>query len=58
MDYTELMKEAGFERGKSNPCAFWHPVREIRCVVHGDDFRCVGMEETVGIVLESNQEEV
>lgn len=42
MEYIELMKDAGFERGKSNPCVFRRLVREIRCVVHGDDFGALG----------------
>ena len=43
-EYTEFMIAVGFRRGKSNPCVFWHAEREIRCVVHGDDFAVLGWE--------------
>ena len=36
--YVEVMEGLGFQRGLANPCAFYHPEREIRVVVHGDDF--------------------
>ena len=32
------MEGVGFKRGKSTPCAFHHQERNIRAVVHGDDF--------------------
>ena len=44
MEYTEFMIQSGFIRGKSNPCVFWNPSKEIRCVVHGDDFTVLGWE--------------
>ena len=37
------MKALGFRRGRSNPCVFHHPERDLRCVVHGDDFFSEGM---------------
>ena len=36
--YTEALVELGFTKGASSPCTFWHPSRNIRLVVHGDDF--------------------
>ena len=36
--YTRFMSDTGFKKGVSSPCAFWNKEREIRCVVHGDDF--------------------
>ena len=36
--YTDFMMQAGFKKGRASPCAFWHPTRNIRCGVHGDDF--------------------
>ena len=42
--YSELMKSVGFQQGKSSPCVFWHKEREIRCVVHGDDFNVLGWQ--------------
>ena len=43
--YTQFMKEVGFIKGPSSPCVFWHPDRELRCVVHGDDFTVLGWEK-------------
>ena len=43
--YIEAVEEMGFKRGTSSPCACWHQVREIRAVVHGDDFTALGHEE-------------
>ena len=43
--YMELMVSIGFEKGKSCPCAFVHQKRELRAVVHGDDFMSVGKKE-------------
>ena len=39
------MREWGFEVGKSNPCMYQHVSRNIRCLVHGDDFVSVGSPE-------------
>ena len=35
--YMELMDTQGFIKGKASPCSF-EPKRNLRCVVHGDDF--------------------
>ena len=32
----------GFRTCKFNPCLYMHPGRELLCLVHGDDFVCVG----------------
>ena len=29
----------------TTPCMYYHPIREMRCLVHGDDFVCVGETE-------------
>ena len=42
--YAEFMEEIGFTRGIVSPCVFWHPERELRVVVHGDDFTILGWE--------------
>ena len=42
--YTEFMMQSGFRKGKASPCAFWHPTRDIRCGVHGDDFTVLARE--------------
>ena len=36
--YTRLLLEAGFVQGLASPCIFYNKVRDIRVVVHGDDF--------------------
>ena len=40
------MKE-GFIRGKASPCNFWHKERNLRAVVHGDDFTVLGWEKSL-----------
>ena len=32
------MKELGFKQGTASPCVFWHQQRDIKVLVHGDDF--------------------
>ena len=34
----------GFVRGSATPVAFWHPERDLLCIVHGDDFTFSGDE--------------
>lgn len=41
-EYTKTLVEAGFVAGRANACTFFHPHREIRIVVHGDDFVVTG----------------
>ena len=43
--YAEFMESIGFKRGISSSCVFWHPDRELRVVVHGDDFTILGWEK-------------
>ena len=31
-------QELGLKQGNSSPCVFWHWQRDIKAVVHGDDF--------------------
>ena len=40
----ELVKH-GFVQGKASACCFYHPSRNIRCVVHGDDFVFAGSDK-------------
>ena len=38
-EYTRVLVEIlGFQKGESSPCNFDHPVKNIKVVVHGDDF--------------------
>ena len=41
-EVAKCMAEWGFVSGMYNPCIFYHPGSGIRCLVHGDDFVCVG----------------
>ena len=35
----------GFVQGKASICCLYHPGRDIRVVVHGDDFTCLAVKE-------------
>ena len=37
-EYSEFLVSQGFTKAVSNPCMFHHKARDIRIVVHGDDF--------------------
>merc|ERR1739836_200955 len=41
----QLSRPLGFRRGKSNPCLFYRPDREVRSCVHGGDFFSVATPE-------------
>ena len=43
--YVEALEAMGFEKGKATPCAFHMKERNLRLVVHGEDFTVLGMEE-------------
>ena len=45
--YSQFMQDAGFARGQSSPCVVWHKERELRCVVHRDDFTILGWEHAL-----------
>ena len=38
------MESAGFKKGVSTPCVFYHCVRDLRVVIHGDDFNILGSD--------------
>ena len=42
--YTQVLESMGFVTGVSNPCTFYHPIRNIQIVVHGDDFTTLGVD--------------
>ena len=37
-EYVDFMVSLGIIQGKAAPCMFYHPFKEVRVVVHGDDF--------------------
>lgn len=39
--YAGFMKEIGFKSGIASPCAFKHDGRDMKAVVHGDDFTII-----------------
>jgi len=44
-DYSEKLGEFGMKKGRAVPTAFFDESRNMRCVVHGDDFTFLGWEE-------------
>ena len=44
-DYTELLNSRGFTVGQAWPCIFVHKERDIRLLVHGDDFLVLADEQ-------------
>ena len=55
-DYSEKLQSIGFVRGKAAPTIFRHPVWNVRCVVHGDDFTIVGPEKCLKDVKAAMEE--
>ena len=49
-EYTKTLVEAGFVVGRANACTFFHPNREIRIVVQGDDFVVTGSQSELEFV--------
>ncbi len=47
--YESTFIGLGFKQGKSPPCLFYHPGRDLRVVVHGDDFTFTFMGEDSGL---------
>ena len=54
-EYGSKLKEWGFKRGKSTPCVFEHEERDLKIMVHGDDFVTLGLEEQIKWFHESMQ---
>ena len=38
----DTMHHLRFKSGKYNPCTFWHPLKKLTVLVHGDDFVAAG----------------
>ncbi len=47
MDYTEMMVGARFKQGAYSACVVYHEERNIRAVVHGDDFKIWGKNKAL-----------
>ncbi len=46
-EYESTFTNLGFKQGRSSPCLFYHPERDIRVVVHGDDFTFMGIDSSL-----------
>eukprot|EP00973_Karenia_brevis_P041501 5742611-Karenia_brevis.AAC.1 len=40
----DALAKIGFRSGRSSPCIYWHPERDLVTMVHGDDFISTGDE--------------
>ena len=45
--YRGALESLGFISGISSPCVFYHPIRGIHTVVHGDDFSALGTDDSL-----------
>jgi len=41
-EYSCALIDMGFQQGRSSPCLFYHPLKNLMCAVHGDDFTVRG----------------
>ena len=55
--YSQVLFDAGFERGTASPVTFWHECRSMWCVVHGDDFSFVGYDSDLDFIVKVLQQE-
>ena len=44
--YVKFMEGIGFSRGIATPCIFTLEAKQLRVVVHGDDFTVLGLERS------------
>ena len=57
-EYTTTLQELGFKRGRANPCSFWNQARDLRVVVHGDDFTILGKESELDWLKEELDKDI
>ncbi len=53
----KVMMKLGFVQGKSKPCIYYHQKRDLRTVVHGDDFTTAGSYENIKWLHEALRKE-
>ena len=41
-EYSSALRRAGYKSGEASPCVFYHTQKNVRIVVHGDDFTVLG----------------
>ena len=51
-EHTKTLKAVCFQRVKCNPCVYYHPRRDVRILVHGDDFTVAGNDSELKYVAE------
>ena len=44
IEYSQFMNNVGFKRGPGMPCVLYQPLRNLRIVMHADDFTALGHE--------------
>ena len=47
--YTQALERLGFVQGRASPCCFTHATRELKLVVHGDDFTILGNDSDLDL---------
>ena len=47
VEVAKVMKKAGFVVSKASPSVYYHPGRDLKCLVHGDDFISSGSVDDV-----------
>ena len=50
--YTQLFFDVGFKQGVASPCIFSHVERDVRVVVHGDDFTVLATQDSIDWLAE------
>eukprot|EP00972_Heterocapsa_arctica_P058242 8592137-Heterocapsa_arctica.AAC.1 len=43
--YSNVLAKLGFTKKKNSPCTFYNKSRNLRCVVHADDFTTLGADD-------------
>eukprot|EP00973_Karenia_brevis_P061009 8483342-Karenia_brevis.AAC.1 len=44
---SQTLTKNGFNQARSSPCLFWHPVKDITTMIHGDDFVSAGTSNSL-----------
>ena len=55
-EYSKTLEEVGFHPGRATVVAFFHPTRDIRIIVHGDDFVVEGQQSDLDWVRDVSVE--
>ena len=55
-EVAKEMSRWGFERGKYNPCLYWHKRWNVQTLIHGDDFVSGGSRESIKKFKDSLEE--